>query len=236
MGLARTLGGGARRCDSGSDGTRPVAGRGVQRLGAGGLHSARVRDWPTSDPSGSDPHSVLFVGSFIHQPNVDCATRLARDIFPAVRERVPEATLRLVGSHAPAHVLALAGAGITVHSDVPDVRPYLNRAAVVAMPIKLGGGMRVKVLEAITGGKAVVASPVALAGLSVHDGTEVIVAERDPEFVDAIASLLRESDRRVAIARAARRWAEANLNADRQIQEYEALYTRLTANSGLRVA
>ena len=122
------------------------------------------------DPRGTEPLSVVCIGSFIHPPNVDCAVRLARDIFPTVRKRVPGAMLRLVGSSAPDGILALAGDGISVHADVPDVRPYLDAAAVVASPIRLGGGMRVKILEALTGGKAVVASPVALAGLAVRDG------------------------------------------------------------------
>ena len=85
--------------------------------------------------------------------------------------------LRLVGSSAPSRVLALAGDGISVHADVPDVRPYLDAAAVFASPIRLGGGMRVKILEALTAGKAVVASPIALAGLAVRDGDEVLAAE-----------------------------------------------------------
>ena len=180
------------------------------------------------DPQGTEPLSVVFVGSFIHPPNIDSAVRLARVIFPSVRERVPGATLRLVGSHVPDAVLALSGEGVSVHADVPDVRPYLDAAAVIASPIRLGGGMRVKILEAITNGKAVVASPLALEGLSVRDGSEVMVAERDGEFADAIVNLLRHPDRRVALARAARSWAEQHLDLDTSVRAFEELYERLT--------
>jgi glycosyltransferase involved in cell wall biosynthesis len=186
------------------------------------------------DPRGTEPTCVLFVGSFIHRPNIDCAIRLARNIFPPLRERVPDATLRLVGSNAPDSVLALAGDGISVHSDVPEVRPYLDAAAVVASPIRLGGGMRVKVLEAITSGKAVVASPVALEGIPVRDGREVVVADRDGDFVDALASLLCDPDRRVALAQAARRWAEEHLDLDAWVGAYEELYESLTAGRSFR--
>jgi polysaccharide biosynthesis protein PslH len=115
-----------------------------------------------------------------------------------------------------------------VHADVPDIRPYLDAGAVVASPIRLGGGMRVKILEAITSGKAVVASPVALEGLPLRDGREVVVAERDGEFVDAIVTLLRDPVRRVALARAARRWAEEHLDLDISVRAYEDLYEFLT--------
>jgi glycosyltransferase involved in cell wall biosynthesis len=183
---------------------------------------------PPLDPRGAEPASVLFVGSFVHPPNVDCALRLAWKIFPRVRELVPAASLRLVGSQAPPRVLALSGNGISVHPDVPDVRPYLDAAAVVAAPIRLGGGMRVKILEAIAYGKAVVASPVALEGLALRDGIEVVVAESDGDFVGAITTLLRDPQRRVALAQAARRWAELHLDADLRVDAFERLYDSLT--------
>jgi glycosyltransferase involved in cell wall biosynthesis len=88
--------------------------------------------------------------------------------------------------------------------------------------------MRVKMLEAITSGKAVVASPLALEGLPLRDGDEVLVAESDAEFIDAISYLLREPDRRVALARTARRWAEEHLDPDAWVHAYERLYESLT--------
>lgn len=179
------------------------------------------------DPLGTEPLSVVCIGSFVHPPNVDCAVRLARDIFPVVRKRVPGAMLRLVGSSAPDEILALAEDGISVHADVPDVRPYLDAAAVVASPIRLGGGMRVKILEALTGGKAVVASPVALSGLAVRDGDEVLVAETDEDFATAIAGLLAEPDRRAALAQRARLWAEEHVSLDASVRSYEILYESL---------
>jgi len=179
------------------------------------------------DPRGTEPLSVVCIGSFVHPPNVDCALRLAYDIFPAVRKRVPGAMLRLVGSSAPSSVLALAGNGISVHADVPDVRPYLDAAAVFASPLRLGGGMRVKILEALTAGKAVVASPIALAGLTVRDGREVLVAESDEDFAGAIADLLDDPDRRAALAQRARRWAEENVSLDASVRSYETLYRSL---------
>src|SRR4029078_7693426 len=117
----------------------------VARLGARTpivcIHLAYdVPDSPL-EPAGTASHRILWVGSFIHPPNVDAALRLARDIFPAVKARVPDASLELVGSQATPEVRALAGDGITVHADVPDVRPHLDAAAVLAVPVRSGGGM-----------------------------------------------------------------------------------------------
>jgi glycosyltransferase involved in cell wall biosynthesis len=176
------------------------------------------------DPAGTGSDGIVCVGSFVHPPNVEGASWLAQEVFPSVRRRVPGASLHLVGSQPSADVLALQGAGVAVSGDVREIWPYLNAAAVVAAPIHSGGGMRVKVLEALSAGKAIVATPLALEGLDVHDGEHVIVAERAEEFASAVVELLEDRDRRVSVARAARAWAEANVGLDRRVREFECLY------------
>jgi glycosyltransferase involved in cell wall biosynthesis len=177
------------------------------------------------DPEGKNPHSIVAVGSFIHQPNVDAANWLAREIFPAVSSRVPDASLALVGSHPTEAVRALSGENITVSGDVPDVLPHLDAAAVVAAPIRFGGGMRVKVLEALAAGKAIVATPLALEGLRIRDGEHVLVAETAEDFADALVGLLSDPQRRRRIATAARAWAEQNLDLDALVRAYGELYS-----------
>jgi glycosyltransferase involved in cell wall biosynthesis len=179
------------------------------------------------DPAGSDPTGIVWIGSFIHPPNIDAAVRLAKHIFPGVRARIPVATLQLIGSYATGRVRQLGGVGVTVSADVPDVRPYLDRAAVFAAPIRQGGGMRVKVLEALAYGKAIVASPLAIEGLDVREGEHVVVADTDEEFENAIVELLEDPSRRTAIATAARRWAEEHMHSETQVRAYESLYSSL---------
>lgn len=174
------------------------------------------------DPAGWPPPSVLFVGSFHHPPNVEAAVRLARSIFPRVRQRCPEAALHLVGDGP----LDLAGPGVKVTGRVPSVEPWLDRAAVVAAPLASGGGMRVKVLEALAAGKAVVASPLAAEGL---DGAPLLRAESDEETAEAIAGLIEDRARRVALAARAREWAVAHLGWQRTVEAFEALYERLVS-------
>jgi glycosyltransferase involved in cell wall biosynthesis len=184
------------------------------------------------DPLGRAPLSLVFVGSFGHYPNADAALRLAGAIFPRVRERFPDLKLYIVGKEPPPEVQQLAGEQVFVTGRVPDVTPYLDAAALVVVPLRLGGGMRVKVLEALAAGKATVASTLAIEGLGLADGEQIALAEHDEQFAAAITRLLAEPDRRAALAGSARAWARANLSWDGPIAAYERLYQALLDRVG----
>jgi glycosyltransferase involved in cell wall biosynthesis len=179
------------------------------------------------DPQGFDPPTILFVGAFNHAPNVDAALRLAHRIFPRVLERTPDARLAFVGHEPGDEVRALANSAVSVHASVPDVMPYLEQAAIVVAPIRLGGGMRLKVLEALAAGKAVVASSLAAEGIAARAGEHFLLADHDDELVEALIALLRNPERRVALGRSARAWAEQNLGWEDQIASLEQLYERV---------
>ena len=183
-----------------------------------------------ADPLGSSPPSVLFVGNYRHDPNRDAARRLLQDIWPHVRNRRPDAVLVLVGESPPEALAAAAGSDVEVHGSVPAVEPYLARATVSVAPLREGGGMRVKVLEAMAAGKAVVASPLAVEGLSVADGRELLVASTDDEFGAAIVRVLDDTGLRRRLASAARAWAVANAGPDRAAAAFGSLYRRLTGD------
>jgi glycosyltransferase involved in cell wall biosynthesis len=183
------------------------------------------------DPYGCDGR-VVFTGSYIHPPNVDAATRLIERIFTRVRMRHSEAVLHVVGDQPPPALRALESDSVIVTGRVPDVTPYLDHAAVVALPLRLGGGMRVKLLEALAAGKAIVASPLAIAGLDVTRGEHLLVAETDDDFVEAVLALLEDSERRASLARRARAWACANLGWAASKAAYAQLYTDLIDERG----
>jgi glycosyltransferase involved in cell wall biosynthesis len=180
-----------------------------------------------SDAIGTHPPRVLFLGSFVHPPNADAAIRLARAIMPAVRSRVPEAVLEIVGDAPPPSVRELAGDRVVVTGRVADVGPHLESAAVVAAPLRLGGGMRVKVLESLAAGKAIVATPRALAGLELVAGTHALVGNSDAELSEALAGLLEDPDRRRRMGAAAREWALERLGWEHTAAAYADLYTTL---------
>lgn len=183
-----------------------------------------------ADPRG-EGRLVLFVGNFKHHPNVDAAERLVSRIFPRIRARCPEATLAIVGGHAPGTLRS--SESVSVVGLVPDLRPWLERAAVVVAPLSLGGGMRVKVLEGLAAGKAMVCSTLAAEGLDVTDGQHLLVADSDADFADAVAELLENPERRERLGRAARDWATAHAGWDRSAAAYERLYQEMLGRGGL---
>lgn len=179
------------------------------------------------DPLGSTPASLVFIGSFIHPPNVDAAARLITSIFPRVCASVPDVTLYIVGDQPPPSIRRMASERVIITGRVPDVMPYLDQAALVVVPLRLGGGMRVKVLEALAAGKAVVASRRAIEGLDLVDGEQIALAESDEQFAGAITMLLANPVRRGMLADHARAWACDHLGWDNIITRYENLYQRL---------
>ncbi len=183
------------------------------------------------DPLGSVPSRLVFAGSLFHPSNLDAAQRLVRDILPRVRLRCSDASLDIVGDRPPERLCRLASPNVAITGLVPDAVPYLDRAAVVVVPVRFGGGMRVKVLEAMAAGKALVASPRAVEGLDLRDGDQVLLAETDQQFCDAVVRLLRDPQQRAALATRARAWACANLDWDRSVAAYEALYASLLDRS-----
>ena len=180
-----------------------------------------------ADPLGADPPNLLFVGNFVHPPNADAAERLVREIFPLIRRRVPAAELRIVGPNPPADLQGYPG--VVVTGEVPDVWPYLESASVVVAPLRLGGGMRVKVAEALAAGKAVVATPLAAEGLGTSDGDHLLIAEEVEAIAHAAADLLQDPARRAALAARARSWAVERLAWDAPAAEFERLYDSLAA-------
>ncbi|HEU0304876.1 MAG TPA: glycosyltransferase family 4 protein [Gaiellaceae bacterium] len=182
------------------------------------------------DPRGAEPPTVLFFGDYLHAPNSDAADRLMGTIMPRVRRSHPDARLELVGAHPTPTMVSDSGDGVAVRGPVESVTPYLDRAAVVAAPLRLGGGMRVKVLETLAAGKALVASSRAVEGLELSSGEHAIVTDDDDEFAEAVSSLLADEERRVALASAARRWAQDELRWEPSVAAYEGLYGELLAD------
>jgi glycosyltransferase involved in cell wall biosynthesis len=157
-----------------------------------------------------EPSTVAFIGALSFPPNVEGIVRFTTRIWPRVRAGANAPRLLIVGREPVAAVRALARwPGVEVHADVPDVRPFLARAAVVIVPTNLGGGVKNKVLEACAMRRPVVASPRALAGLNARRGHEVLCAASELAWVRQITRLLADPAAGHAIGEAAGRWVRS---------------------------
>lgn len=164
-----------------------------------------------ADRAAERGEGLLFVGNFSHRPNRDAALWLAGEIMPALLRLRPRAKLRIVGSAAPAEVLALASDSVEVIADAASVDPHLSAAAVVVAPVRTGGGMRMKVLQALAAGKAVVTTSRGSEGFDCFaEPAPLLVADDAGSFAERVALLLGDAERRGALAADARRFAEAH--------------------------
>jgi glycosyltransferase involved in cell wall biosynthesis len=180
---------------------------------------------PACDPAEEEPGTILFAGTFTHLPNREAAQWLAREIMPAVWARAPAARLRIVGSAPPAEVGSLAGPGVEVVADAPSMEPHLRAAAVVTAPVRSGGGMRMKVLEAMARGKAVVTTPLGAEGLDCIDPEPPLVVAATAEGTAIeIARLLEDQPARRRLGAEARAFAEAHHSPAAWAKRLEAVY------------
>lgn len=157
---------------------------------------------PSAQP-GSEKPLVLFVGAMDWEPNVDAVQYFCREMWPRVVQKVPQARFRVVGRNPDARVRALAGEAVEITGRVPSVLEHLHEAAVVVVPLRVGGGTRLKIYEAMAAGKAVVSTTVGAEGLDVHDGRDVILADSADKFAEAVVRLLQDAERRLQLGRAA---------------------------------
>ncbi len=170
----------------------------------------------------SDTRTVVFTGVMGYAPNGDAAHFLCKEILPTVREVTPDVQVHLVGSDPPDDVRALAGNGVTVTGTVPDVRPFVHRAAVYVSPLRFGTGVKNKVLAALAMGKAVVATSESCAGLDVTPGKHLLVADNPDDFAAHVVRLFADPNRRVQLGNAGRSLVVERYGWDAMGQQLEA--------------
>lgn len=151
---------------------------------------------------------VIFVGAMDWEPNVDAMEYFCERIWPAVRSQAPQAKLRIVGRNPGDRIRKLASDHVAITGRVPSVADHLREASVVVVPLRIGGGTRLKIYEAMAAGKAVVSTSIGAEGLDVHPGRDIVLADNPQAFADAVLTLLRDEDLRRNYEKAAAELAQ----------------------------
>ncbi|HEX5103108.1 MAG TPA: glycosyltransferase family 4 protein [Pirellulaceae bacterium] len=162
---------------------------------------------PRADDPVQDGRTVVYFGLLSTLPNTDAVGHFAQSIWPEVRAAYPEARWKIIGDRPPLSVQALAGSGIELTGLVPDLRPHLAEAAVVIVPLRLGGGTRLKIVEAMAMGKAIVSTSLGAEGINAVPGRDILIADDPGDFAAAVLKLLNDPSLRSRLGASARQLA-----------------------------
>ena len=150
----------------------------------------------------SDP-VVVFTGTMDWEANVDGIEFFCDQIWPMILAEIPDARLLIVGREPGPRVKRLASASVEITGTVPSILEYLEKAAVVIVPLRIGGGTRLKIYEAMAMGKAVVSTSIGAEGLDVHPDRDIVLCDEPSEFAHRVIQLLRDGNLRLRYGREA---------------------------------
>lgn len=184
-------------------------------------------------PVERNPYQILFVGNYEYAPNRDAALWLAQDIYPLVRQTISDAQLWLVGNAPPPEMQALASDTIHVTGRVPDVRPYLHEAGVFVCPLRLGAGIKNKVLEALAAGCPVVATPLSVEGIHVSDGESVLLGDNAAALATQTINLMQNHNLAAMISANGKQIVLNQYSWGEVANRYFGLYQELVKQLGL---
>jgi polysaccharide biosynthesis protein PslH len=191
------------------------------------------------DFSATNSESMIFTGSMDWLPNEDAIFYFAKEILPRVRKNFPKALLTVVGRNPSPRLQALAmrEPGLKVTGRVEDIRPYMRDSAVYVVPLRIGGGTRIKIFEAMAMGKPVVSTTIGAEGLPVKHGETILLADTAEEFANSLELLFRDAALRGRIARSARElvelshsWTSVALRFDSVVRELGRPEATVTPN------
>jgi polysaccharide biosynthesis protein PslH len=163
-----------------------------------------------------DGRTVVYFGLLSTIPNIDGVVHFVQDIWPRIAMADPNARCKIIGGRPPPSLRALAGPRVELTGFVPDLRPHLAAAAAVVVPLRLGGGTRLKIVEAMAMGKAIVSTTLGAEGIDAVPGRDILVEDQPAAFADAVLRLLAEPGLAARIGQSARwlavdrySWSEA---------------------------
>lgn len=180
-------------------------------------------DWTLEAPA-----HLIYIGSMDWYPNEDAVGFFADEVLPRVQERVPEVQFSIVGGNPSPRVQKLADRnGIVVTGRVPEIKPYFAEATVFVVPLRIGSGTRLKILEALAMGKAIVSTSVGAEGLDLRDGEEIFIADEPVRFAESVIRLLTDVPLRREMGTKGRARVEQDYDWRRIGEKLHRLYTEI---------
>lgn len=184
-------------------------------------------DFYRYDPEDSNSSLLVFTGKMDFRPNIDAMIWFCKEILPILRKTLPDVRLKIVGQKPSRRVSSLAqNQGVVVTGAVEDVRPFISEAAVYVAPLRMGSGTRLKILEAMAMGKAIVSTRRGAEGIECLNGRELILADTPDEFATSIGTLLQNAARRKELGRNARRLVEEKYEWKHFVPIFESIYAQ----------
>ena len=178
------------------------------------------------------PAHLIYIGSMDWYPNEDAVAFFADEVLPSIQDKVPDVQFSIVGGNPSARVQKLAEReGIVVTGRVPEIKPYFAEATVFVVPLRIGSGTRLKILEALAMGKAIVSTTVGAEGLDLKDGEEIFIADEPAIFADAVTRLLTDPSLRRRIGENGRTRVEQDYDWRSIGGKLHNLYESLTKTS-----
>lgn len=179
-----------------------------------------------------EPETLIFTGSMDWYPNEDAVTFFLKSILPHVRQSYPNVRMLVVGQHPTDKLrqmveLANTNSEVIITGRVDDVKPYINRASVYVVPLRIGGGTRLKILEALALRKAVVSTTIGAEGLNLVDQQEIILADQPEQFARAVIELLDDAQRRRSLGEKGRERVEKNYGWPAIVENLRQVYHNL---------
>ena len=169
-----------------------------------------------------EPLNLVFTGSMDWLPNEDGITWFVEDVLPRIHARIPEVTLTVVGRNPPPRIQQLArnDSRLQVTGSVPDVRPYMEKAAAFIVPLRVGGGTRLKIFEALAMERALVSTTIGAEGLPLKHGDHALIADSPDNFADAVLQVLSDPALAVALATAGSSYVRSQFGWDRAAERF----------------
>lgn len=179
-----------------------------------------------TDPQ-PDGRTIVFFGLMSYMPNIDGATWFIQEIWPRIADANPNARCKIIGGSPSPQLLALAEPRIEFTGFVPDLRPHIAEAAAVIVPLRLGGGTRLKIVEAMAMGKAMVSTTLGAEGIDAVAGHDILIEDQPEAFADAVIRLLAEPELATRIGHSARQLSEARYAWSAAAKALEGFYRQI---------